>query len=293
MSSAPTARSLGTVTRSRTGITRPAAGSLVSIVLTGLFAMTSGIGPAIAEAPAELPATLEDQDWQLSSYLTSDGLQPARPADGGAVVRFIGGRFSGSVGCNRLMGVYRAGDGALRFDPRIASTMMACPPAIMAQEQAVIDGLQQAAAYHIDDGTLIVEGADGTQLLTFSRRDQTPLTGTRWRLTSYNNGRGGVTSVLANTKIVLQLADDGRLSGKACNSYRGSFELEGEQLRLVGPVAATRMACSAPKGAEEQESAYLSALERVERYRVEGDQLTLLDADGSTLARFRADAGAD
>jgi heat shock protein HslJ len=266
---------------------------LFSIVLTGLIAMAIEIGPVAAQGAGEPPDTLEDQDWQLASYRTSDGLQPAKTADGGAVVRFSSGRFSGSVGCNRLMGVYRTGDSALRFDPRIGATMMACPPEIMAQEQAVIDGLQQAEAYRIDDGRLIVEAADGTQLLTFSRYEAPALTGTRWRVIGYNNGRGGVTSVLADTEIVLQLDADGRLAGKVCNNYRGGFEQDGERLRLVGPIASTRMACPTPEGAGDQETAYLNALARVERYRIEGNQLTLLDADGATLARFRAEPGTD
>jgi heat shock protein HslJ len=264
-----------------------------SILLATAFGIAIGVGPVGAQTADEPSATLEDQDWQLASYRTSDGLQPARIGDGGAVVRFSNGRFSGSVGCNRLMGVYRTGEGVLRFDPRIGATMMACPPAIMAQEQAVVDGLQQAAVYRIDGDTLIVEAEDGTRLLSFSRYQEPPLTGTRWRLTSYNNGRGGVTSVLGETEIVLHLSEDGRLAGKACNSYRGGFEHEGERLRLVGPVAATRMACPAPEGAGEQETAYLNALERVARFRIEGAQLTLLDADGSTLARFRAEPDAD
>ncbi len=253
---------------------------LMILPLTALAADT-------ADAPNP-PATLEDQDWQLASYRNNDGLQPAGPVDGEAVVRFSGGRFSGSIGCNRLMGAYGSGDGALRFDPRIGATMMACPPAIMIREQAVIDGLQQAAGYRIEQDTLIIEDADRTPLLSFNRYQGPRLTGTRWRLTGYNNGRGGVTSALVGTEVTLQLRDDGQFAGKACNSYRGGFEHDGGQLRLVGPVASTRMACPGPDGAGEQETAYFAALERVERYRIEGRELALFDADGSTLARFRA-----
>jgi heat shock protein HslJ len=48
------------------------------------------------------------------------------------------------------------------------------------------------------------------------------------------------------------------------------------------------MACRGPEGADQQEAAYLSALERVAGYRISGDELTLVDDRGSTLARFQA-----
>lgn len=262
----------------------------VVVPVSGLLwsALLATSAPGVGPLAAEPPPALEGPDWRLASYRTADGLKPAMPTDGVAVVRFSGGRLSGSVGCNRLMGAYRITNDLLRFDPRIGATMMACPPAIMAREQAVIDALQQAASYRIEEDTLTVAGADGSALLTFQRHQGPGLTGTRWRLTGYNNGRGGVTTVLADTEILLQLRNDGQLAGKACNSYRGGFEQEGERLRLVGPLAATRMACPGPDGAA-QESAYFAALERVARYRIAGRELTLFAADGSTQARFRAE----
>jgi heat shock protein HslJ len=117
-----------------------------------------------------------------------------------------------------------------------------------------------------------------------------PLTGTSWRLTHYNNGKQAIVSVLNDTRIMLQLRDDGQLAGKACNSYRSGFERDGDRLQLVGPIAATRMACTGPEGATEQEAAYFAALERVAGFRISGDVLTLTDADGTTLAKFK---GAD
>jgi heat shock protein HslJ len=42
-----------------------------------------------------------------------------------------------------------------------------------------------------------------------------------------------------------------------------------------------------------QEAAYFAALERLASYQIDGDQLTLQDADGATLARFEAAAQAD
>jgi hypothetical protein len=64
----------------------------------------------------------------------------------------------------------------------------------------------------------------------------------------------------------------------------GSFELDGERLRF-GRMASTKMAC--PDGME-QEKRLLETLERVERYRIRGRHLELLDATGAVSARFEA-----
>jgi heat shock protein HslJ len=235
-----------------------------------------------------LAAGLEGQDWQLTSYRTESGLADAAQAGTRAVLRFEGGRLSGSAGCNRLLGSYTSDGDALELAPNMASTMMACPPLLMAQEQAVIQALGQVTGYSITNDELILTDAAGETLLTFSELQATPLTGTTWRLTHFNNGKGGVSTTVPGTEFMLMLAEDGRLSGKACNNYRGGFVVSGEDFALEGPLAATKMRCPAPEGINAQESAYFAALERAARYHIHGDELVLTDADGAVQARFRA-----
>jgi len=50
-------------------------------------------------------------------------------------------------------------------------------------------------------------------------------------------------------------------------------------------MAGTMMAC--PHGME-QEAAFLATLATIARYRIAGDALTLFDAKGRALAKFRA-----
>jgi heat shock protein HslJ len=50
-------------------------------------------------------------------------------------------------------------------------------------------------------------------------------------------------------------------------------------------MAGTMMAC--PTGME-QEQRFLEALQRVERYRIRGSHLEMLDATGAVVARFEA-----
>lgn len=50
-------------------------------------------------------------------------------------------------------------------------------------------------------------------------------------------------------------------------------------------MAGTMMAC--PTGME-QEQRFLQSIERVERYRISGSHLEMLDAAGAVIARFEA-----
>jgi heat shock protein HslJ len=82
--------------------------------------------------------------------------------------------------------------------------------------------------------------------------------------------------------------DEMRVSGSGgCNSVTGGFELAGNRLRFT-QMASTMMTC--PEGME-QEGAFLKTLEKVARYRISGDALTLADDKGKAVAKFRAVAG--
>lgn len=76
---------------------------------------------------------------------------------------------------------------------------------------------------------------------------------------------------------------DGRVTGfGGCNRLSGTYEVRGDRLTL-GPLAATRMACA---DAMDIESAFLGALGRVRRWKLESGRLKLLPDEGSPLAVF-------
>jgi heat shock protein HslJ len=79
----------------------------------------------------------------------------------------------------------------------------------------------------------------------------------------------------------------GRLTGFAgCNSFSGSYTLEGDQLK-IGPVASTQMACPEPGSTIEQ--AFHQALKGSWRIEVAGDSLAARTDSGETL-RFAREA---
>lgn len=70
-----------------------------------------------------------------------------------------------------------------------------------------------------------------------------------------------------------------------CNRYTAPYTLDGDQIQL-GPAAATQMACPPPL--DEVERSFLDALDRVERWSVDDEVLTLSDGDGNEVLRFEA-----
>ncbi|WP_255331389.1 META domain-containing protein [Methanocalculus taiwanensis] len=101
------------------------------------------------------------------------------------------------------------------------------------------------------------------------------LPGTEWELTAI-----AITSVnlVKGTTITLAF-DEESLGGTAgCNLYFGSYTLDEYRISIEG-IGSTLMYCGDP-GVMEQEQLYLSLLSDVATVRIDGDTLTLFDADG-------------
>lgn len=110
------------------------------------------------------------------------------------------------------------------------------------------------------------------------------LRGTYWKLVRL--GDNPASAATKQREAHLRFATDAlRVAGSGgCNRMTGSFELNGDRLRF-GRMAATMMSC--PDGMD-QEKRLLKALEHVERYRIRGSHLELLDATDAVSARFEA-----
>lgn len=71
------------------------------------------------------------------------------------------GQASGSGGCNRFFGSWSVKGSALTLG-KMASTMMACNPALMSQEGRFLRSLETATAYSFTpDGALVITTAEG------------------------------------------------------------------------------------------------------------------------------------
>jgi heat shock protein HslJ len=113
-----------------------------------------------------------------------------------------------------------------------------------------------------------------------------PLENTYWKLSGLGDAPVRAAPNQREAHFILHPADR-RVSGSGgCNRLTGTYELEGDRLSF-GRIASTRMACLDGMGMD-TESKFLAALQHVSRARITRQQLELLDASGSVVARFEA-----
>jgi len=104
--------------------------------------------------------------------------------------------------------------------------------------------------------------------------------GSRWVLASYVDASGKTIPALPDREPTAEFGT-GRVSGSAgCNTYAASYEA-GDGKLTTGRAISTMMACEEPVMA--QESAYLKNLGASAAYKIEGDRLTISDAQGKAL----------
>ena len=158
----------------------------------------------------------------------------------------------------------------------------------MAQEAAYFAALQKTATYVVTTESLEFLDDEGQVLVKYDAVEPTPLTGTEWQATAYNNGKGGLQSLAADSMITAIFADDGTLSGNASvNQYNATYAVPGEDTMTIdSAIATTKMA--GPEELMAQEAAYLAALPQTATYTIDGDQLWLRDANGAALAQYVA-----
>jgi heat shock protein HslJ len=248
--------------------------------------------PAVESAQeARPPALFEGQDWRLTTYRSGSGLTEVAAQSRPTRFRFEGGQMSGSTGCNHIRGTYQVEGSALNLADGLASTRMGCPGPLMEQERAILEAIRSVATYQHQGERLDLNDSQGEPLLRFTRLTPTGPEGRLWRLEVHDNGQAGLVPPIAGSRIDLTLEPRGRVGGSdGCNRYLSGFTRAGDALS-IGPIATTRLTCPSGEARAEQARTYAAALERVAAYRLDGDTLTLLDADDKTVARFRAEPG--
>jgi len=113
-----------------------------------------------------------------------------------------------------------------------------------------------------------------------------PLEGTHWKLISL---KGEVLPAAEGRQAPYLMLDakEHRLSGfSGCNRMIGGYQLDGDHLTF-GPVAGTMMACTTGMDVEQR---FKAALSHVNRWKIDGQGLDLLDSDGAVVAHFEAGA---
>lgn len=117
-------------------------------------------GRSFADAEPDEADLLRDVEWRVTEI---DG---APVAEGSRVTMSFDadGAYFGKA-CNNFRGSYTASGNTLSLG-RTASTMMACPEPMMAQERALFDVLAQVAAFSVTrDGALWLSDEAGNRLI--------------------------------------------------------------------------------------------------------------------------------
>jgi heat shock protein HslJ len=116
----------------------------------------------------------------------------------------------------------------------------------------------------------------------------TPLEGTNWAMLSYIDANGQMKNALPDVQVTA-IFKDGRVGGSdGCNRYFASYEVNGSQIK-IGQAGSTMMACS-PEEIMIQAAAFQAALASASSFRIENEQLTLMNAQGQAVLVFKAGA---
>jgi len=253
----------------------------------GLATLVFVLGTLALTACAGGSASLEGKQWRMQSYRGADGQMLETLPDIKTTAEFKDGQVSGKAACNTYSGPYKVDGNQINFG-LMASTMMACPQEIMDQETGYLAGLEKASTFEVAEDSLKMFDADGEVVLTYTPIEPASLTGTNWMLTSYNNGKGGMQSLVIGSEITAKFDDDGRMSGSAgCNTYNASYEATEETIS-IGVITSTEMACMDPEGVMDQEVLYLAALQNAAVYNIRDDRLEIRDENGSGVAYYSA-----
>jgi heat shock protein HslJ len=253
-----------------------------AMVVLALVVVT-GCGSS-GSSTADDSKSLEGKTWKateiagVKSVLTTPGST--------ATAKFAAGRIAGSATINTYSGSYTTGPGNTMQIGSLMNTQMAGPADAMAQEQAYLAALQKAATYKVTSDSLTLLDSKGATLVKYAVAVDTPLTNTKWHATGYNNGKGALQSLAANTLITAVFGTNGDLAGNATiNQYSTKYTSSADgKMTIDAQIISTKMAGSAEAMA--QEAAYLAALPKTASYEIDGDVLTLRDASGAALATY-------
>lgn len=254
---------------------------LAAVLLVTACAQTATPGATPTPATTPTPSAVSLGGGELAGTRWQvDKLADQAPVAGTTITASFDaeGAVSGSGGCNRYRTGFTVTGDTIKVDEAIASTMMACDEAIMAQEAAYFTALSAAHSFAIAGDQLTLSDAQGVVLVTFVAQSQ-DLAGTSWAIVAYNNGQQAVVSVIEGTTPTLEFAADGTISGSGgCNRITGSFAASDGKIG-IGELARTLMECSEPAGAMDQENALVAALESAATYTIEGDRLEMRTAE--------------
>ncbi len=93
-----------------------------------------------------------------------------------------------------------------------------------------------------------------------------------------------MVGVLSDTKITATFKEGTVEGSGGCNAYSGRYQVNGNAI-TIDSIVTTYRYCEEIMG---QEKDYLTALQSVKTYKIEGNKLEMINADGKVVLIFTA-----
>lgn len=217
--------------------------------------------------------------WNLTEFSNEDASDQIPQDIKGATIIFEDtGRVGGIAFCNNYSGTYETDSSNITFGP-MATTKKACEETVMELESKYHAALENTTNYKVENNMLYLIDEAGIYILSFNLRLEVLIEDTDWNIIGYNNGNGGVTTVIIETEITANFSNDNVGGTSGCNSYNASYSLEEENNIEIGIPSVTLVACG--EDIFEQEQQYLTALQNATKYEMTFDGLELRDNNGN------------
>jgi heat shock protein HslJ len=218
--------------------------------------------------------------WNLATYRGRGTIVAASKEAAASLVFGEHRKLSGSTGCNSFSGTYTTAGSDLTIVLGPMTHKACMSSALTAQEAAITAQLPMVKAYRITGSVLILIGNANAQLFTYTAAP-TSLSGTSWKVTGVNNGKGAVEATALTEKLTASFGKDKSFSGfGGCNKLTGPYTLSGTTGVKIGPLVATKKACGT--AVDQLESQYVTALSHATKYELAATTLTLRDGSNAT-----------
>jgi heat shock protein HslJ len=213
-------------------------------------------------------------------------------------VTFEDGSIGVRAGCNSMSGVVTV-SGDVITAPQLASTMMACDEALMAQDTWFAEFLASGPTWTYTDGVLTLTNGTDTIAFTDAPSGAEALEATGWKLVGLianTATANSVTAVDPTLNAWIRFQDGETAFNTSCNFGGGPAEVGADTITF-GVQRINLIFCDGPSATTEQ--AMTTVLQGDTKYTVadqaSGGTLTIMSEDGATGLQFVPDAtvGAD
>jgi heat shock protein HslJ len=267
---------------------------LCAVLFLGVLVAGCTTTPTPAQVPTQTPVVTQASIvgvWDLLSYNNGQGgIQTVITGSATTADFTANWKLSGSGGCNQYSAEYTttASNGITITQP--ITTLMACAEPVMQQETQYLSLLQKATKYEVSGDQLTLYDINGIKLLIYKKHVNIPTIVGTWSLFSYNNGKGGIQTVITGSTTTAVFGLDWKLSGSGgCNQYNAGYTTTASNGITITQPSTTMMACE--NNLMQQETQYLSLLPTATKYEISGDELTLFNITGTKLLIYKSTAG--